>query len=96
MAANSNSQRDGVRAFVPAAVIAVCIMLPLVRGVMPAVVAAVYATAFATRSGRGVVDVAAGTEGRCASLDDGEDVAGADGVAGRDADLFARCPPSRR
>ena len=51
-----------VRAFVPAAVIAVCIMLPLVRGVMPAVVAAVYATALATRTGRGVVDVAAGTE----------------------------------
>ena len=50
------------RAFVPAAVIAVCVSLPVVRGVMPAVVAALYATAFAARSGRGVVDVAAGTE----------------------------------
>ena len=51
-----------VRAFVPVAIIVVCVLLPLVRGVMPAVVAALYATAFATRTGRGVVDVAAGTE----------------------------------
>jgi uncharacterized RDD family membrane protein YckC len=50
------------RAFVPAATIAVCVSLPVVRGVMPAVVAGVYATAFASRSGRGVVDLAAGTE----------------------------------
>ena len=51
-----------VRAFVPAALIAACVSLPALRGVMPAVVVALYATAFAARSGRGVVDVAAGTE----------------------------------
>jgi uncharacterized RDD family membrane protein YckC len=51
-----------VRAFVPAAVIALCVSLPAVRGVMPAVVAVVYATALVARSGRGVVDLAAGTE----------------------------------
>ena len=51
-----------VRAFVPAAVIAICVVLPVIRGVMPAVVAALYATAFAARNGRGLVDIAAGTE----------------------------------
>jgi uncharacterized RDD family membrane protein YckC len=51
-----------MRAVVPTALIAVCVSLPLVRGVMPAVVAALYATALATRTGRGVVDVAAATE----------------------------------
>ena len=51
-----------VRAFVPTALIAACVSLEAVRGVMPVVVVALYATAFATRSGRGVVDVAAGTE----------------------------------
>ena len=51
-----------VRASIPALLIAACVSLPAVRGVMPAVVAALYATAFAARSGRGIVDVAAGTE----------------------------------
>jgi uncharacterized RDD family membrane protein YckC len=51
-----------VRAFIPAALIAACVSLPAVRGVMPAVVAALFASAFAARSGRGIVDVAAGTE----------------------------------
>lgn len=51
-----------IRALVPVAVIAVCVSLPAVRGVMPAVVAVLYATAFASRSGRGIIDVAAGTE----------------------------------
>ena len=50
------------RAFVPAAVIAACVALPAIRGVMPAVVAGLYATAFGSRSGRGFVDLAAGTE----------------------------------
>lgn len=51
-----------VRALVPSAVIAACVSLEAVRGVMPVVIVALYATAFAARSGRGVVDVAAGTE----------------------------------
>ena len=51
-----------VRALIPAAVIAACVALPGVRGVMPAVVAALYASVFASRTGRGIVDVATGTE----------------------------------
>ena len=51
-----------VRALVPVAVISVCVALAAVRGVMPAVVVALYATALISRSGRGVVDLAAGTE----------------------------------
>jgi uncharacterized RDD family membrane protein YckC len=50
-----------IRALVPVVVIAVCAAWPTVRGVMPAVVAALYATAFGSRSGRGIIDVAAAT-----------------------------------
>lgn len=50
------------RSLVPTAVIAICVALPFARGVMPAIVTLLYATALGLPDHRGIVDRVAGTQ----------------------------------